>query len=79
MQDTESFYKLIAENKDDRRITPSKRKSKSIHNTNIFPGESLLLKTPLSLLYNEPRNHEIVQCILANKNLLHSSDCLTLI
>ena len=40
---------------------------KSIHNTDVFPGESLLLKTPLSLLYNEPNNHETIQCTLLTR------------
>ena len=56
-----------------------KERSKSIHNTDILPREILLLKTPLSIFYNEPRNHETIQCILSHKNLMHSPDYLTLI
>ena len=47
-KDIESFYKLTVENKHDYTITPSKERRKSIHNTDIFLRESLLLETPLS-------------------------------
>ena len=56
-----------------------KERSKSIHNMDIFPGEILLIKTPLSLLSNEPRNLETITMHSSHKSLLHSDNCLTLI
>ena len=43
------------------------RERKSIHNTRFFSRGSSMLKTPLSLLYNELRNHETIQCTLLTR------------
>ena len=76
-RDTESFYKLIAENKTITQSHQVEERSKSIQNTDIFPWEILLLKTPLSLLYNEPRNHETIQCTLLTRLYCTILACLS--
>ena len=43
-KDIEFFYKLIAENKHDHQSQKVKERSKSIHNTDIFPGKACCSK-----------------------------------
>ena len=68
-QDIESFYKLIAENKHDHTITPSKRKKKINHI--FFLGKSCCSK-PLYIYYI------INQGIMKQYNALFSQESVVL-
>ena len=54
-----------------------KKKIKPQHK--YFPGEILLLKTPLFSIVYSPRNHETITMQSSHNSLLHSHNCLTLI
>ena len=66
-QDTESFYKLIMENKHDRQSQQGRERSKSIHNTNIFTGQAYCSKPLYLLLYIHQGIMKKLQCTLLTR------------